>query len=108
MECGINLKCGTCENIINRTNMVDNMTFDDENVKNCFKKKMFEYFGNYCMNCASKISKGMKTKNIRCKCHQLKKLLDADKFEHYICEACLKKTISTCKICGLYHQRLAK
>ena len=106
MDFNVNIKCGTCEENVNRTNMVEKMAFDEEKSKNSFKKRMFEYFGKYCMNCAT-LLKGKKCKIIKCKCQQLKKLLDSDKFDHHVCEECSKKSISTCKICGFnfYHKK---
>ena len=108
MEFGINLKCGTCGNNINRIKIIENMNCENENAKNALKNKLFEYFTIYCMNCLSVIGKNKKYKKVKCKCQQLHKLLDTNKFEHKICEECSKNATGNCKICNVYHQRLAK
>ena len=107
MEFGINLKCGTCGNNINRIKIIENMNCENENAKNALKNKLLEYFKIYCMNCLSVIKSGKKYKKVNCKCSQLHKLLDTNKFEHRACEACINKLTGNCKICNIYHQRLA-
>ena len=107
MEFGINLKCGTCGNNINRIKIIENMNCENENAQKALKNKLLDYFKKYCMNCLSAIKPGKKYKKINCKCQQLRKLLDTNKFEHKACEACLNKLTGNCKICNIYHQRLA-
>ena len=50
MEFGINLKCGTCGKNVNRSCILQNMNFGNENVKNALKNKMLEFFQiNICI-----------------------------------------------------------
>lgn len=107
MEFGINLKCGTCGKNINRTCILENMNFGNENAKNALKNKMFEFFNNYCMNCLKQVNHdSTKSKIVKCKCPQLHKLLDTNKFEHRVCKDCYKNYTGNCKICNIYHSRL--
>ena len=104
MDLGINIKCGKCNNIINRTKFLENFNIQDENVKKALKSKILEFFNMYCMNCLNQIGDNAKT--IKCKCPQLHKLLDSNKFEHKLCKQCRDKSTGNCKICNLYHSRL--
>ena len=104
MEFTLSIKCGNCNNIINRTKFLEIMHFGDENIRKVLKNKMFEFYGIYCMNCLNPV--GDNSKTIRCKCPQLHKLLDTNKFEHKLCKQCKDKSIGNCKICNLYHARL--
>ena len=106
MEFDINIKCGNTNNIINRTNIIKNQNLDNVNVKNALKNKMFEFFKKYCMNCLISISPENQYKLAKCKCPQLHKLLDTNKFEHKYCNECAKINDENCKICDLYHSRL--
>ena len=103
MDFGINIKCGKCNNTINRTKFLENLNIQDENVKKALKKKMIEFFNMYCMNCLNQVKD--KFKIVKCKCQQLHKLLDSNKFEHKLCLQC-KETAGNCKICNMYHARL--
>ena len=104
MDFGINIKCGKCNNNISRIKFLENFNIQDENVKKALKNKMIEFFNMYCMNCLNKIGDNAKT--IKCKCQQLHKLLDTNKFEHKLCIQCKDKTTGNCKICNVYHSRL--
>ena len=102
MDFGINIKCGKCNNTINRTKFLE-LNIQDENAKKALKKKMIEFFNMYCMNCLNQVKD--KCKIVKCKCQQLHKLLDSNKFEHKLCLKC-KETAGNCKICNMYHARL--
>ena len=104
MDFNINIKCGKCNNNINRTKFFENFCVKDEKVKKALKNKMIEYFNMYCMNCLNVV--GNNNKTIRCKCQQLYKLLDTNKFEHKLCEKCKEISTTNCKICNLLHSRL--
>ena len=104
MEFTINIKCGKCNNVINRAKFIENLNFGDESVRKALKNKMMEFYNKYCMNCLDPIGNNFKT--IRCKCQQLHKLLDNNKFEHKLCSKCKDKSLGNCKICNLYHARL--
>ena len=104
MEFNINIKCGMCKNLINRPNFLQNWNFGDENMRKALKNKMLEFFNMYCMNCLNNVGKNEKT--VRCKCPQLHKLLDTNKFNHKLCKNCRDKFSGTCKICNIYHSRL--
>ena len=107
MEFGINLKCGTCGKNVNRSCILQNMNFGNENAKNALKNKMLEFYNNYCMNCLKQVSHdSTKSKLVKCKCPQLHKLLDTNKFNHYVCKDCYKNYTGNCKICDIYHSRL--
>ena len=104
MEFMINIKCGRCNSSITRTKFLENLNFGDENIRKALKKKMLEFYNNFCMNCLNQV--GENDKKIRCKCPQLHKLLDSNKFDHKLCKNCMDKSPSNCKICNLYHKRL--
>ena len=104
MDFNINIKCGKCNNIINRTKFLENLNIQDENAKKALKNKMLEFFNIYCMNCLNQVGNNAKT--IKCKCPQLYKLLDTNKFEHKLCEKCVTINTTNCKICNLLHSRL--
>ena len=106
MEFTINIKCGKCNNMINRTKFLENLNFEDENMRKALKNKMLEFFKMYCMNCLNPV--GDNEKIIKCKCQQLHKLLDSAKFDHKLCKQCKDKSTGNCKICNLYHSRLIK
>ena len=107
MEFGINLKCGTCGKNVNRSCILQNMNFGNENVKNALKNKMLEFYNNFCMNCLKQVNHdSTKSKIVKCKCPQLHKLLDTNKFEHRVCKDCYKNYTGNCKICNIYHSRL--
>ena len=108
MEFGINIKCGSCGNNISRTSFIENMNLENENVKNALKNKMFEFYKIYCMNCLKPIILEKPYKILRCKCQQLHKLLDTNKFDHCLCKDCFNNNTGNCKICNLYHSRLVK
>ena len=78
MEFRINIKCGSCGNNINRISFIKNLNYENENVKNALKNKMFEFFKIYCMNCLNPITTQKEYKKLKCKCPQLKKLLDSN------------------------------
>ena len=104
MEFSINIKCGACNNIINRTKILENLNFENDNMRKALKSRMCEFYQIYCMNCLGPA--GDKAKTIKCKCSQLHKLLDTNKFEHKLCRHCLNISSGNCKICNLYHARL--
>ena len=104
MEFNISIKCGKCGNVINRTKFVETLNFGDEIVRKALKNKMLEFYNDYCMICLNPI--GDNSRTIKCKCPQLKKLLDNNKFDHKICKQCKDKPLGNCKICHLYHARL--
>ena len=107
MDVNVNIECKTCGKRINRISLIDIMkNYDEESIIKSFRKKMEDFFGNYCMNCAHKLPLG-KYKIIKCKAVQLNKILGRDKFDHIICENCTGVD-NNCKICGIYHKRLAK
>ena len=107
MEFGINLKCGTCGKNVNRSCILQNMNFGNENVKNALKNKMLEFYNNFCMNCLKQVNHdSTKSKIVKCKCPQLHKLLDTNKFDHRVCKDCYKNYTGNCKICNIYHSRL--
>ena len=102
MEFNVNIKCGKCKNVINRTKFIENLNFVDENARKELKNKMIEFYKMYCMNCLNPVDN--QAKIVICKCPQLHKLLDTNKFEHKLCKEC--KSSGNCKICNLYHSRL--
>ena len=104
MEFNISIKCGRCNNVINRTKFIENLNLENENLRKSLKNKMIEFYINYCMNCLNPV--GDNAKKIKCKCPQLRKLLDSNKFEHKLCNNCKDKSTGNCKICNLYHARL--
>ena len=104
MDFYINIKCGKCNNIISRTKFLENFNIQDENAKKALKNKLLEFFNIYCMNCLSQV--GNNAKAIKCKCSQLYKLLDTNKFGHKLCEKCVTINTTNCKICNLLHSRL--
>jgi len=104
MEFTINIKCGKCNNTINRTKFLENLNLEDEHMRKALKNKMLEFFNAYCMNCLNPVNENAKT--IKCKCQQLHKLLDSAKFDHKLCKQCKDKSTGNCKICNLYHSRL--
>ena len=104
MEFNINMQCGNCKNVINRTSFLQNLNFGDENMRKALKNKMLEFFDMYCMNCLNNVGKN--AKSIRCKCPQLHKLLDTNKFVHKLCKNCRDKSTGNCKICKIFHSRL--
>ena len=106
MEFGINIKCGNNNNFINRMTIIQDQNLDNDNVKNALKNKMFEFFKKYCMNCLTPIVSQQQYKMVKCKCPQLHKLLDTNKFEHRFCKECAIKNSGNCKICNLYHSRI--
>ena len=108
MEFGFNKKCGNCGNNISRTSFLENINLENENVKNALKNKMFEFYKKYCMNCLMAITPEKQYKILKCKCPQLHKLLDSNKFEHRLCQECFNCNTGNCKICNLYHSRLVK
>ena len=108
MEFGFNKKCGNCGNNISRTSFLENINLDNENVKNALKNKMLEFYKKYCMNCLVAITPEKQYKILKCKCPQLHKLLDTNKFEHRLCQECFNCNTGNCKICNLYHSRLVK
>ena len=106
MEFEINIKCGKCGNNICRTSFLG-LNFDKESVKNSLRNKMEEFFGHYCMNCLAHISIKNQYKIVKCKCPQFR-LLNKKTFDHILCNECHKSFAGNCKICNLYHSRLAK
>ena len=104
MEFKINLKCGRCGKIINRIKFIENLNYQNEDVRKAFKNKMLEFYKLYCMNCLNPV--GEMGTTIRCKCPQLNKLLDTKKFDHNLCEKCIKINTGNCKICNIYHPRI--
>ena len=106
MDFDINIKCGNNGNSINRGTIIQNQNLDNIEVKNALKNKMFEFFKKYCMNCLTIITSNMKYKLAKCKCPQLRGLLDENKFEHRFCQECAKDNSGNCKICHLYHSRV--
>ena len=104
MEFSINIKCGRCNSMINRTKFLENLNFENDNMRKALKNRMIEFYKAYCMNCLGPV--GDKAKTIRCKCPQLNKLLDTNKFEHKLCRHCQNASSGNCKICNLYHARL--
>ena len=106
MEFEINIKCGNNENCVNRITIIQNQNLDNVNVKNALKNKMFEFFKKYCMICLTPIVNEQQYKLVKCKCPQLHKLLDSNKFEHRFCKECAKNNSGNCKICNLYHSRI--
>ena len=104
MEFMINIKCGRCNNIISRTKFLEILNFEDENMRKALKNKMMEFYNNYCMNCLNPV--GDNDYKIICKCRQLHKLLDTNKFIHKLCQKCKNKSTGNCKICNLYHPRV--
>ena len=104
MEFSINIKCGRCNSMINRTKFLENLNFENDNMRKALKNTMIEFYKAYCMNCLGPV--GDKAKTIRCKCPQLNKLLDTNKFEHKLCRHCQNASSGNCKICNLYHARL--
>jgi hypothetical protein len=107
MEFDINLKCGVCGKNINRSCILQKMNFGNENVKNALKNKMLEFYNNFCMNCLKQVNHdSTKSKIVKCKCPQLHKLLDTNKFDHRVCKDCYKNYTGNCKICNIYHSRL--
>ena len=107
MDFGINIICGSCGSNITRTKFLENLNFGNDNVKNALKKRMLDFYNNYCMSCLKSInSDSSKYKKVKCKCPQLHKLLGTNKFEHKACKECSKNLTGSCKICNLYHSRL--
>ena len=104
MEFKINLKCGRCGKIINRIKFIENLNYQNEDVRKALKNKMLEFYKLYCMNCLNPV--GEMGTTIRCKCPQLNKLLDTKKFDHNLCEKCIKINTGNCKICNIYHPRI--
>ena len=88
-------------------NILQKMNFGNENVKNALKNKMLEFYNNFCMNCLKQVNHdSTKSKIVKCKCPQLHKLLDTNKFDHRVCKDCYKNYTGNCKICNIYHSRL--
>ena len=108
MDFGFNEKCGKCGNNINRISFLDNKFYENEEMKQALKNKMNEFFKKYCMNCLAPIIPEKKYKILKCKCPQLHRLLDTNKFEHRLCQNCFETNTGNCKICNLYHSRLVK
>ena len=104
MEFNLNIKCGRCNNIINRIKFIENLNLENESLRKSLKKKMIEFYNNYCMNCLNPVADN--AKKIKCKCPKLHKLLDNNKFDHKLCNNCIDKSTGNCKICNLYHARL--
>lgn len=108
MDFGFNEKCGKCGNNINRISFLDNKYYENEKMKQSLKNKMNEFFKKYCMNCLAPIISEKMYKILKCKCPQLHRLLDTNKFEHRLCKNCFETNTGNCKICNLYHSRLVK
>ena len=77
MEFNLNIKCGRCNNIINRIKFIENLNLENESLRKSLKKKMIEFYNNYCMNCLNPVADN--AKKIKCKCPKLHKLLDNNK-----------------------------
>ena len=105
----VSVKCGSCNKKIDRTKLIKNTDISNNEVKTALKNKMLEFFDKYCMNCLDEIKKGSEhVKSVTCKCSQLGKVLDNNKFEHKVCKNCRKMLTGNCKICDMYHSRLVK
>ena len=101
------IKCGRCNKEIERTKLIQFTDISNNEVKTALKNKMLEFFDKYCMNCLEEINeKSEHPKKVMCKCQNLGKVLDNNKFEHKVCQNCKKNYTGNCKICDLYHSRL--
>lgn len=104
----INIKCGRCQNHIQRISLIKNIDTENQLLRSSMKNKLFEFFQKYCMNCITDISNKKNNKKLRCKCIPLAKILEQNKFDHFICHDCHKNGVSgNCKICDFYHSKLA-
>ncbi len=78
----------------------------NEDLLKCEARKAFlDIFANNCMNCLKKLDN--RNNKVICKNEMVSHLLDIQKFEHYLCDDCKKKKVSTCNLCECYHFRVA-
>lgn len=104
----INITCGICNKIIDRTVIIKNIRIENDKIKEAIKNSILKYFDNYCLGCLRNIENNSNYKSLTCKCPEVSKILDEKKFRHKVCFNCKKTFDGNCKICNLYHFRIVQ